>query len=176
MCCHCAAPARCVTEQRYEETSADKRPGLSINCLLLLVFTHALFPRMRPTTSQFFSFQYHDPSTGLYKAGWDDLKLVALWVVIFTMLRAATMDYVLLPCAKYIGINKKKATIRFSEQAWMLIYYCIFWSLGLVGIPYSNNDTLGRANRRIVFMVGFVLFLEPTCDVVGPHASHVRSP
>lgn len=114
------------------EIEADMVPGLSINCLLLLVFTHLLFPSLRPTTGQFFSFQYHDSKTGLYNAGWDDLKLVALWIVIFTALRAATMDYVLLPCAKYVGINKKKATIRFAEQAWMLIYYCVFWTLGTV--------------------------------------------
>lgn len=64
--------------------------------------------------------------------GWDDFKFVSTWIIIFTALRAATMDYLLLPFAKCAGINKRKATIRFAEQAWMLIYYTLSWSLGAV--------------------------------------------
>lgn len=42
------------------------------------------------------------------------------------------MDYVLKPLARMGGIQKKKATIRFAEQGWLLIYCSIFWSLGMV--------------------------------------------
>ena len=117
-------------------------PGLSINCLLLLCLTHVLFPRLRPTTKQFFTFSYYDEQTGLYNPGWDDLKLVGFWIVVFTGLRAGVMDYVLVPYARWVGIGKKKATMRFAEQAWLLIYYAVFVSVGTVSrqinIPSSS--------------------------------------
>lgn len=42
------------------------------------------------------------------------------------------MDYVLVPIARCMGLGKRKATIRFAEQAWLLIYYSVFWTLGMV--------------------------------------------
>lgn len=111
---------------------ANPIAGLSINCLLLLALTHLFFPSLRHRTIHYFTLSYRDPDTGLYTQGWDDLKLVSCWIIIFTALRAATMDYLLLPFAKCAGITKKKAIVRFAEQAWMLIYYCISWPLGFV--------------------------------------------
>lgn len=117
-------------------------PGLSINCLLLLALTHIIFPTLRLRTSQFFYLSYYEPQTGRYATGWDDLKSVSFWIVVFTALRAGFMDYILVPYARWVGISKKKATIRFAEQAWLLIYYAVFWSLGMVsdaGPPISRD-------------------------------------
>lgn len=60
-----------------------------------------------------------------------------LWAVIFTGLRDATLNYFLLPAATALGIRKKKKQVRFAEQAWLLIYYCVLWSLGMVS-PLSS--------------------------------------
>lgn len=43
------------------------------------------------------------------------------------------MDYILIPYAQWAGIHKRKAKIRFAEQAWLLIYYAVFSPLGMVG-------------------------------------------
>ncbi len=51
----------------------------------------------------------------------------------FTGLRAAVMDYILVPIAQMAGILKKKEIVRFAEQAWIFVYYTAFWSLGMVG-------------------------------------------
>lgn len=64
--------------------------------------------------------------------GWDDIFLVFHWIVVFTGLRAATMDYILTPLAQWAGIDQTKDKARFAEQAWVLIYYGVFWSLGMV--------------------------------------------
>jgi acyl-CoA-dependent ceramide synthase len=51
------------------------------------------------------------------------------------------MDYALVPMARKCGIYKKKATIRFAEQAWLVLYYATFWTLGTVriaAIPYCH--------------------------------------
>lgn len=52
------------------------------------------------------------------------------------------MDYILSPIASYAGIHKKKAKVRFTEQAWILLYAGLFWCFGmtlLVNSPYWLN-------------------------------------
>jgi hypothetical protein len=58
--------------------------------------------------------------------------MVLYWIVVFTGLRAAVMDYLLMPMAKKGGIATAKNQTRFAEQAWLLIYVSVFWSLGIV--------------------------------------------
>ena len=53
------------------------------------------------------------------------------------------MEYVLAPIAKLQGIRKRKDLARFSEQAWLLVYYCFFWPLGMV----SGVKTVPRVGR-----------------------------
>ena len=58
--------------------------------------------------------------------------LVSFWIIVFTGLRVTIMDYLLVPLAQRAGISKRKEKIRFAEQAWILIYPSLFWSLGMV--------------------------------------------
>ena len=58
--------------------------------------------------------------------------MVSFWIIVFTGLRVAVMDYLLVPLAQKVGISKKKEKIRFAEQAWILLYPSLFWSLGMV--------------------------------------------
>ena len=48
------------------------------------------------------------------------------------------MDYLLLPIAATCGIRKKKAKVRFAEQAWILVYAGMFWSTGMY-IMYNSE-------------------------------------
>lgn len=101
--------------------------------IALLFLAHFFIPKARAVTHKFFHLCYHNPDTGKYGAGIDDGHLIALCIVLFTGLRAWTMEYVLAPIAKSQGISKPKDLTRFSEQAWLLVYYCFFWPLGVVG-------------------------------------------
>ncbi|KAF1988860.1 longevity-assurance protein-like protein [Aulographum hederae CBS 113979] len=112
--------------------------GLSVNLLLLLALTHIFFPRARRRTRKFFEMSYYDPSTGLYTQGVDDFYVVALWVVIFTGLRCAIMDYVLKPFAEWGGLKSKKTLVRFAEQGWLIVYCSFFWSLGMY-LAYNSK-------------------------------------
>ena len=103
-----------------------------MNLLLLLGLTHICFPRARRHTRKFFDLSYHNSATGRYALGWDDIFMVFHWIVVFTGLRVAVMEYILLPLAENAGIGKKKERIRFAEQAWIFIYAGAFWSLGMV--------------------------------------------
>ena len=112
--------------------------GLSITCILFLSLTHLLFPSLRSRTTQYFVLSYYDPETGLYRQGQNDLRFVSLWIVIFTALRAAAIDYLFIPLAKSVGVTKPKSTVRFAEQAWLLAYGATFWTLGIVGHLHPN--------------------------------------
>ncbi|KAL1859514.1 hypothetical protein VTK73DRAFT_7589 [Phialemonium thermophilum] len=109
----------------------ENQIGLSFNLLTLLLLTHGCMPRARPYTTKFFTLAYRNPDTGNYGMGSSDGYLVAFCIVLFTGLRAATMEYLLAPFAKRRGIEKKKDITRFCEQAWLFIYYVAFWTLGM---------------------------------------------
>ena len=108
--------------------------GLAVNLVMLLALTHLCFPRARRHTRKFFQLSYYNPSSGKYAIGWNDLPLVFYWIVVFTGLRAAVLDYILEPLAQIAGIDKKKVKVRFAEQAWIFIYSTAFWSLGMVSL------------------------------------------
>ncbi|CAK7565369.1 MAG: Sphingosine N-acyltransferase lag1 [Sporothrix epigloea] len=104
---------------------------LAANLIALLFLTHMIFPRLRVHTSKFFTLSYYNAATGDYNVGPDDLSFVSFLVVLFTGLRAGTMDYVLAPFARSQGLLKKKPVTRFSEQAWLVIVYTIFFPVGV---------------------------------------------
>lgn len=107
--------------------------GLSFNLIALLFLTHGM-SRAREHTSKYFTLSYYNPTSGQYSMGWDDGYLILFCIVLFTGLRAATMEYLLAPFAKANGIEKRKDITRFSEQAWLLVYYSVFWTLGVVSL------------------------------------------
>lgn len=133
--------------------------GLSINLLMLLGLTHLCFPRARRHTRKFFELSYYNPQSGEYTAGWDDAYMVVYWLVIFTGLRAGIMDFVLTPLAKLGGIKDRNDVTRFAEQAWLLIYCSVFWSLGMVG--YSLSYTHYKSDQILVYHVLFRLLAQP---------------
>lgn len=120
----------------------DHQLGLSINAILLLTLSHLFFPRLRPSTIEFFTLSNYDAATGLYNPGANDLKFVAFCVVVFTGLRAGMLDLVYTPLARRCGMTKKKTCVRFAEQAWLLTYYIVLIPTGLyiyATSPYFLN-------------------------------------
>jgi acyl-CoA-dependent ceramide synthase len=97
----------------------------------MLMAVHNLYPSLRPYTAPFFQLSYYQPDTGFYVQGWDDIYFVFSSGIGFTAVRAITIDWVFRPIARRSGL-KKKASIRFAEQAWMALYYGFFWAYGMV--------------------------------------------
>jgi acyl-CoA-dependent ceramide synthase len=64
--------------------------------------------------------------------------MVFFWIVVFTGLRAAVMDYILTPLARRGGVATEKDRTRFSEQAWLLTFYCVMWPLGMVSWVFRS--------------------------------------
>ncbi|KAL7800123.1 longevity assurance proteins LAG1/LAC1 [Trichoderma ceciliae] len=109
----------------------ENQVGLSLNLLALLFLAHACIPKARKHTTKFFHLSYLNEKTGKFAAGIDDAYLIAFFIVLFTGLRAGTMEYVLAPFGRLNGIGKRKDVTRFSEQAWLLVYYGVFWPMGV---------------------------------------------
>jgi len=76
--------------------------------------------------------------------GTDDAYFILFCVILFTGLRASTMEYILAPFAKRRGLTKRKDITRFSEQAWMLVYYCVFWPTGVVCLATPPRAPMTR--------------------------------
>lgn len=104
----------------------------SIVVLSCFAAVHLLLPQYRSTTTKLFRISYHKSETDLYGKGKDDMYFVTFWIVMFTFLRATAMDYIFTPLARRGGISTKRGLTRFAEQAWLLVYYSLFWTLGMV--------------------------------------------
>ncbi|KAM0700517.1 hypothetical protein Q7P35_012238 [Cladosporium inversicolor] len=133
----------------------DHQLGISLNLLLLGALTYLLFPTLRERVGAFFTLQYQTATPGEYLIGPRDIYFVAGYVVFFTAMRAACLDYVLLPFAGMLGIKQKKTKVRFAEQAYLLLYYIAYWSWGLMvfiqDTPESTATTfLGQANDLLI--------------------------
>ncbi|KAL4943877.1 TLC domain-containing protein [Aspergillus oleicola] len=109
----------------------DNQISLSFNIIALLFFTHVCVPNARSYTTRLFWVSHYNPQTGEYAIGNHDFYFLAFCIVLFTGLRASVMEYVLAPMAKRWGVRKRKDVTRFSEQAWLLCYYSVFWTLGM---------------------------------------------
>ncbi|KAM5342087.1 hypothetical protein ACJ41O_015118 [Fusarium nematophilum] len=93
-------------------------------------------PGAEPYTAGFLSLSGYNPRTEKYGLGYNDAYLVAFLVALLTGLRAGTMQFVWTPFARRCGLSKKN-TVRFSEQAWVVLYYLICWPVGMYIYFYS---------------------------------------
>ncbi|KAK2051828.1 TLC domain-containing protein [Colletotrichum caudatum] len=135
------------TERKRSEGSQSKtlaqwlfnhQIGLTFYAVTPLLIAHLCVPGARPHTSKFLLLSYHNPATGKYGAGHDDLCFVAFSVMLSIGIRAAFMQHVLAPLGRHWGISKKKDATRFAEQGWMLAYYSVLWPVGMY--LYRNSS------------------------------------
>ncbi|KAF5974825.1 sphingosine n-acyltransferase lag1 [Fusarium coicis] len=116
-------------EKMRQEYLAGGNSGICLGILtpLLIAQCNGL---TRPLTAKLTSLSYRDVFTGEYGVGFDDSYLVAVLIVVLTGLRDATMRFVLDPVAAAWGLGRARS-MRFKEQAWMVVYYSTCWSVGM---------------------------------------------
>ena len=130
----CASPADYASQQTSEIRAGDGRHttevssiaamirravmehqlGIAVNLILLVGLSWLLFPGLREPLKALYHLCY--PSTlqeGMYGQGPNDLGVVVSLIVVFTGLRAFTLDYVLMPIAGLCGIRKRKIKVRY---------------------------------------------------------------
>ncbi|PLB49856.1 longevity assurance proteins LAG1/LAC1 [Aspergillus steynii IBT 23096] len=117
--------------QRPGRWLLDNQIGFSSVCIAVLLFTHLCVPEARFHASKFLFISHHSASRRTYAVGGDDFYFTGFCIVLFTGLRAALMKYILTPLARHLGISRTKDVNRFAEQAWLLCYYSVLWTLGM---------------------------------------------
>ncbi|KAI9319785.1 TLC domain-containing protein [Dichotomocladium elegans] len=81
----------------------------------------------------FISNQRYD---GRYEKSFWDISFLLFYICVFTALRAAVMNHILNPLARWSGVPKKKHE-RFAEQGYSVLYYSISFSCGLYVMYHS---------------------------------------
>lgn len=122
----CASPAGFLARKQKRQTPekesigsmlckamVDHQLGISLNLILLGALTYLLFPTLRERVGAFFTLQYQTGVPGEFLIGPRDIYIVGGYVVLFTAMRAACLDYVLLPLAGMLGIKQKKTKVRY---------------------------------------------------------------
>ncbi|KAH8697273.1 putative longevity-assurance protein [Talaromyces proteolyticus] len=134
------APRLLQNEATFREWVVQNQIGISLTILSTLLAAHNLYPSVQSFTTPFFQMSYYQPDTGLYSQGWDDVYFVASAILAFTAVRAIFIDWIFRPFAKSTGL-KKKTSIRFAEQAWLIVYDVSYWSYGVY--LWSNSSYWG---------------------------------
>jgi acyl-CoA-dependent ceramide synthase len=119
--------------------------------LSLALLAYLCLPTAREYTPAFFLVSHYNPATQEYAIGRNDTSLIAFCIIFFTGLRASSIKYVLAPLAKRLGIVKPRDALRLSEQAGLLCYYSVFWTLGLV--CYSISPYFDYALTALVHLL-----------------------
>lgn len=101
-------------------------------------------PTIHSITSKFLHLQPNTQyGSDFYDIDVSDSFCVAYWVVLLTFLRSTLMQCCFMPVAKRLcGIQSKKAKVRFAEQSWSVVYYCVSFALGFYlyyHSPYWND-------------------------------------
>ena len=118
-------------------------------------------PRAREHNGKYFHLSYYNPESGQYGLGWDDGHSILFCVILFTGLRAAAMEYLLAPLAKAGGIRKRKDITRFSEQAWLLMYYSVFWTAGMVCFQEHFHRARGLKSHHLLTSAQYIYYNSP---------------
>jgi acyl-CoA-dependent ceramide synthase len=100
----------------------------------MLFAVHNLYPSLRTYTTPFLHLPHYQPAKGTYVQGMDDICYLVTGVLMFTAVRAATIEWLFEPIAHWCGLKGKPA-LRFAEQGWLVVYYFTFWSYGTVRTP-----------------------------------------
>jgi len=81
--------------------------------------------------------------TARYYKGWDDLYIVGFWIIAFTFFRAFIMKGYFRPLGKHLGIRGDAKLERFEEQGYIMVYYIISWSAGMVSLSLVDPRRVG---------------------------------
>lgn len=107
----------------------------ALQMTLALVFNAVVFvlPMLGfDAARMFYSLQYQYPNSTAYDVGVHDSFFVVFWVINLSFLRCLLITFVFKPMARMLNITDFKATQRFIEQWWSVIYYSVSWSCGMV--------------------------------------------
>ena len=112
-------------------------PAVASTLICGVISLHVLHPESRIHTRKFLQLSYPSQTDQTYTQGLDDIYFIFAWIINFTALRAISIEWILQPLARSLGVARK-SHLRFAEQGWLTLYYGTFWTLGMVCIRNSQ--------------------------------------
>ena len=106
---------------------------VSCSLILWVIIIHSLVPSVRSYTRLFYQLPYAR-GNGQYVQGSEDALFVLGWLVLMTAIRATIIECVYEIITR-LRLMSRKASMRFAEQGFLLIYYVTSFSIGMVRIP-----------------------------------------
>ena len=100
-----------------------------------------------PIASQFIFVSY-EVSPNKFDKGVGDYYFVFFWAIMFTFLRASFIKYGYLPIANYLNIGEASKRQRVAEQFYILAYYVVFGSAGMVGGGGNGGEGKGMTKKN----------------------------
>ena len=97
---------------------------------------HSLVPLVRPYTTLFYKLPYAQ-GNGQYVQGSEDALFVLGWLVLMTAIRATVIEC-LYEFVTRLRVMSRKASMRFAEQGFLLIYDFTSFSMGMVRTLYFH--------------------------------------
>ena len=111
-------------------------PVVSWSLILSVATIHSLAPPIRSYTRLLYELPYAQ-GNGQYVQGSEDAMFVLGWLVLMTAIRAAIIEGVYEVVTR-LRVMSRKASMRFAEQGFLLIYYSISFPMGMVRIPFLH--------------------------------------
>ncbi|CAF9936337.1 MAG: sphingosine N-acyltransferase lag1 [Alectoria fallacina] len=124
-----------VPKQRIDQVQV-----ISWSLILSVATIHSLVPLVRPYTTLFYELPYAQ-GNGQYVQGSKDALFVLGWLVLMTAIRATVIEC-LYEFVTRLRVMSRKASMRFAEQGFLLVYDFTSFSMGmniLVSSPYWLN-------------------------------------
>ena len=109
---------------------------VSWSLILSVAVTHSLVPLVRPYTTRLYDLPYAQ-GNGLYVQGSEDALFVLGWLVLLTAIRATIIEC-LYEFVTRLRVMSRKASMRFAEQGFLLIYDSTSFSVGMVRVPFLH--------------------------------------
>ncbi|PGH08263.1 hypothetical protein AJ79_06049 [Helicocarpus griseus UAMH5409] len=133
---------RAKGDTTFRQWVLQNQIGVCVTILTMIFALHNLYPSLRPYTSPFLQLPHYQPEKGTYVQGWDDIYFAMGAILAFTAVRAIAIEWIFQPIARQWGLKKQKASLRFAEQGWILVYYGGYWTYGMFlwyNSKYWNN-------------------------------------
>lgn len=73
-------------------------------------------------------------ASDLYKFGYDDTVVVTVFTLLLLAARHLASRFILIPCAKSVGIHKQMKLQKFAEAGWFFVYYLPIFCWGLSAV------------------------------------------
>lgn len=123
-----------------------------------MAILHSLFPIVRPYTTPLYQLPYAQ-GNGRYVQGSEDALFVLGSLVLMTAIRATIIEC-LFGFVTRLRVMSRKASMRFAEQGWLLIYYFISFPMGMVRTPLLRLGRINPDSRRSEHPLEFSLLAQ----------------